>query len=103
MSDDMFVTDAPVEVYNALGGKWPTSQQWAAISAPLEPSVLVAGAGSGKTAVMAARIVWLIVNGHAKANEILGLTFTNKAAETLLERVRNAIRPLGLPEGEEPT
>lgn len=98
----MFVADAPVEVFNALGEKWPTHQQWDAISAPLEPSVLIAGAGSGKTAVMAARIVWLIVNGHAKANEILGLTFTNKAAETLLERVRKAIRPLGLPDGEEP-
>lgn len=99
----MFVTDAPIEVYNALGERWPTQQQWDAISAPLEPSVLVAGAGSGKTAVMAARMVWLIVNGHAKANEILGLTFTNKAAASLLERVRAAIKPLGLPDGEEPT
>ncbi|TMK82594.1 MAG: hypothetical protein E6G46_05815 [Actinobacteria bacterium] len=69
MTASMFVTDAPVEVYEALGGRWPTKQQWSAISAPLEPSVLIAGAGSGKTAVMAARIVWLIVNGHAKANE----------------------------------
>ena len=103
MTASMFVTDAPVEVYEALGGRWPTKQQWSAISAPLEPSVLIAGAGSGKTAVMAARIVWLIVNGHAKANEILGLTFTNKAAESLLRRVRDAIRPLGLPDGEEPT
>ena len=74
MTASMFVTDAPVEVYEALGGRWPTKQQWSAISAPLEPSVLIAGAGSGKTAVMAARIVWLIVNGHAKANEILGRT-----------------------------
>jgi len=100
---ELFVKDAPVEVVDALGGKQPTVQQWAAISAPLEPSVLIAGAGSGKTAVMAARIVWLIVNDHAKANEILGLTFTNKAAESLLERVRKAIAPLNLPEGEEPT
>ena len=103
MTASMFVTDAPVEVYEALGERWPTKQQWSAISAPLEPSVLIAGAGSGKTAVMAARIVWLIVNGHAKANEILGLTFTNKAAESLLRRVRDAIRPLGLPDSEEPT
>ncbi|HJT38368.1 MAG TPA: ATP-dependent helicase, partial [Actinomycetota bacterium] len=103
MTENMFVTDAPVEVFNALGERWPTKQQWAAISAPLEPCVLVAGAGSGKTAVMAARMVWSIVNGHAKANEILGLTFTNKAAASLLERVRRAIAPLGLPDGEEPT
>ena len=52
---DMFVTSAPIEVYNALGERWPTRQQWDAISAPLEPSVLVAGAGSGKTAVMPRR------------------------------------------------
>jgi DNA helicase-2/ATP-dependent DNA helicase PcrA len=97
-----FVTDVPREVFEALGERHPTEQQWAAISAPLEPSVLIAGAGSGKTAVMAARIAWLIAGGHARANEILGLTFTNKAAASLLERVRRAIAPLGLPDGEEP-
>ena len=93
----------PREVVQALGDREPTPQQWAAISAPLEPTVLIAGAGSGKTAVMAARMVYLIISGHAGANEILGLTFTNKAAESLLERVRAAIAPLGLPDGEEPT
>ena len=103
MRADAFVTDARPEVVQALGGRAPTAQQWTAISAPLEPVALIAGAGSGKTAVMAARMVWLIVNGHAKASEILGLTFTNKAAESLLERVRTAIEPLGLPDGEEPT
>ena len=92
----------PQEVIAALGGRTPTEQQWTAIGAPLEPSVLIAGAGSGKTAVMAARIVWLIVNGHAKANEILGLTFTNKAAESLRARVQTAIESLRLPPGEEP-
>lgn len=92
----------PEEVLVALGGRAPTPQQWDAISAPLEPCVLIAGAGSGKTAVMAARIVWLITQGHAAANEILGLTFTNKAAESLLERVRRALAPLNLPDGEEP-
>lgn len=102
MTDDVFVTDVPREIHDALGGRWPTHQQWAAISAPLEPAVLIAGAGSGKTAVMAARMVWLIVGGHAKANEILGLTFTNKAAGELLQRVRRAVGALGLGEGEEP-
>jgi len=101
--DDAMFADVGAEVVRALGGRRPTRQQWEAIGAPLEPCVLIAGAGSGKTAVMAARIVWLIVNGHAKAGEILGLTFTNKAAESLLERVRAAVAPLGLPEGEEPT
>lgn len=98
-----FVEDVPAEIVQALGGRYPTAQQWAAIAAPLEPVVVVAGAGSGKTAVMAARIVWLIVNGHANANEILGLTFTNKAAESLLQRVRRALEPLDLADGEEPT
>lgn len=103
IGDDMFVKDASESVVHALGGAVPTRQQWDAITAPLEPCVLIAGAGSGKTAVMAARIVWLITEGHAKATEILGLTFTNKAAANLLARVRRAIEPLGLAEGEEPT
>lgn len=102
MSPQEFATGVSQHVRGALGGQDPTSQQWAAISAPLEPCVLVAGAGSGKTAVMTARIVWLVSEGHAKASEVLGLTFTNKAADTLTERVRRALAPLGLPEGEEP-
>ena len=48
----------PAEVVSALGAE-PTPEQWKAISMPLEPSVVVAGAGSGKTSVMAARIVYL--------------------------------------------
>jgi len=101
-STPAFARDVPPEVLHALGNKPPTEQQWAAIAAPLEPTVLIAGAGSGKTAVMAARIVWLILGGHAKPSEILGLTFTNKAADNLLQRVRTAVEPLGLPDGEEP-
>lgn len=102
--DQMFVTDATPEVIAALGDQFPTRQQWEAIAAPPdEPCVLIAGAGSGKTAVMTARMVWLIVKGHAEASQILGLTFTNRAAASLLERVRRAIAPLGLPDGEEPT
>ncbi|MFA5890067.1 MAG: ATP-dependent DNA helicase [Actinomycetota bacterium] len=99
---DLFATGVSPQVRGALGDRDPTRQQWAAISAPLEPCVLVAGAGSGKTAVMTARIVWLVSEGHARAGEILGLTFTNKAADTLTERVRRALAPLGLPDGEEP-
>ena len=40
-----------------------SDQQLAAITAPLEPGVIVAGAGSGKTTVMAARVVWLVGTG----------------------------------------
>ena len=44
----------------ALKGYEPTDEQWAAITHGRGPAYLIAGAGSGKTAVMAARIVWLI-------------------------------------------
>ena len=47
---------APAEVVAAMGAE-PTDEQWAAIAWPLEPCVLIAGAGSGKTSVMAARVV----------------------------------------------
>ncbi|MGH2697726.1 MAG: ATP-dependent helicase, partial [Actinomycetota bacterium] len=75
----------------ALKGHEPTAEQWDAIAAGRGPSYLIAGAGSGKTAVMAARIVWLIENQSYAPTQILGLTFTNKAAEELQERVRNAL------------
>ncbi|MGI9196683.1 MAG: ATP-dependent helicase [Candidatus Nanopelagicales bacterium] len=62
--------------------------QWTAVSAPLEPAAIVAGAGSGKTTVMAARVVWLVLQGLARPDEALGLTFTTKAAGELLGRGR---------------
>ena len=49
----------PAEIVAAMGGRSRPSEQWRAISWPLEPFVLVAGAGSGKTSVMAARVVYL--------------------------------------------
>ena len=53
---------APAEVVAAMGAE-PTDEQWAAIAWPLEPCVLIAGAGSGKTSVMAARVVYLALGG----------------------------------------
>jgi DNA helicase-2/ATP-dependent DNA helicase PcrA len=70
--------------------------QYAAISAPLEPAVVVAGAGSGKTSVMAARVVWLIANGFVEPDQILGLTFTTKAAAELATGIRKAMTSSGL-------
>ena len=75
----------------ALKGYEPTGEQWNAIASGGGPSYLIAGAGSGKTAVMAARIVWLIENKNYAPTQILGLTFTNKAAEELQERVHSAL------------
>jgi DNA helicase-2/ATP-dependent DNA helicase PcrA len=95
-----------------MGGNPPTVQQWQAITHPLTPCCIIAGAGSGKTAVMAARLVYLamVATGAIAAehpgippSRVLCLTFTNKAAEELSRRVRNATAGLGLPEGEEAT
>ncbi|MBB6629097.1 ATP-dependent helicase [Nocardioides sp. KIGAM211] len=70
-------------------------QQWAAISAPLEPAVVIAGAGSGKTALMAARVVYLVVTGQVAADQVLGLTFTTKAASELGRRIRDSLAAAG--------
>ena len=73
-----------------------SDQQLAAITAPLEPSVIIAGAGSGKTTVMAARVVWLVGSGAVRPDQVLGLTFTRKAAGELGSRVRRALGSAGL-------
>ena len=65
----------------------PTPEQAAVIEAPLRPLLVVAGAGSGKTETMAARVVWLVANDLVRPDEVLGLTFTRKAAGELSERV----------------
>jgi DNA helicase-2/ATP-dependent DNA helicase PcrA len=89
----------------------PTPEQWTAISWPLEPSVVVAGAGSGKTSVMAARVIYLamVATGAWPAEHegvmpgnVFCLTFTNKATENLILKMRRALRTLDLDEGEEP-
>lgn len=67
----------------------PTLEQWAAITAPLEPAIIIAGAGTGKTTTMAARISYLIGTGQVLPEKILGLTFTNKAARELAQAVRS--------------
>ncbi|HEX2240845.1 MAG TPA: ATP-dependent helicase, partial [Actinomycetota bacterium] len=87
----------------ALRGYEPTDEQWGAISHPLEPLYLIAGAGSGKTAVMAARIAWALETQPFSPSQILGLTFTNKAAEELLDRVHLALEHIPDDTGEEVT
>ncbi|MFI1799148.1 UvrD-helicase domain-containing protein [Streptomyces sp. NPDC020379] len=73
-----------------------TPEQTACITAPPAPQVIVAGAGSGKTTVMAARVVWLVGTGQVAPEQVLGLTFTNKAAGELSERVRKALLEAGV-------
>ncbi|MFD9727487.1 UvrD-helicase domain-containing protein [Streptomyces sp. NPDC059072] len=73
-----------------------TPEQMACVTAPPAPQVVVAGAGSGKTTVMAARVVWLVGTGAVAPEQVLGLTFTNKAAGELAERVRKALARAGI-------
>ena len=73
-----------------------SDEQWAAITAPLRPTVVVAGAGSGKTTLMAQRVVWLVATGKVRPEEVLGLTFTTKAAAELRQRVTAALGAAGL-------
>ena len=75
---------------HAAGGapQPPTDEQVAVIEAPAAPTLVVAGAGSGKTHTMAQRVLWLVANELAMPDEILGLTFTRKAARELSDRLR---------------
>ncbi|WP_063736904.1 ATP-dependent DNA helicase [Streptomyces sp. RTd22] len=85
----------PEELKELLGIPF-TPEQTACITAPPAPQVIVAGAGSGKTTVMAARVVWLVGTGQVAPDQVLGLTFTNKAAGELAERVRKALVKAGV-------
>lgn len=85
----------PEDLASALGITF-SEQQLAAITAPLEPGVIIAGAGSGKTTVMAARVVWLVGSGQLRPEQVLGLTFTRKAAAELSTRVRRALLAAGV-------
>lgn len=88
------VAITPVELARRLGQPDPTPEQEAAISAPLEPGVVVAGAGSGKTETMAARVVWLMACRLVRPEQVLGLTFTRKAARELAARIRRRLAQL---------
>ena len=92
----------PAELAVALGLPTPTDEQAAVICAPPGPLVVVAGAGAGKTETMAARVVWLVANGYADPGQVLGLTFTRKAAGQLLRRVRSRLARLAGHLGTEP-
>ncbi|HEU4512515.1 MAG TPA: ATP-dependent DNA helicase [Nocardioidaceae bacterium] len=73
-----------------------SDQQFRVVTAPLSPHVVIAGAGSGKTTVMAARVVWLVATGQVRPDQILGLTFTTKAANELAGRIRSGLQAAGV-------
>jgi DNA helicase-2/ATP-dependent DNA helicase PcrA len=85
---------SPGELARRLGLPEPTAEQTTVIQAPLAPMAVVAGAGSGKSETMAARVVWLVANRLVRPERVLGLTFTRKAAAELAARVRKRLDQL---------
>ncbi len=83
-----------IEIADALGRPRPTVGQQRVIEADLRPALVVAGAGSGKTETMAGRVLWLLANRLVTADQVLGLTFTRKAAGELSARIRERIAEL---------
>jgi DNA helicase-2/ATP-dependent DNA helicase PcrA len=63
------------------------AEQLEAVTLPRQSALILAGAGSGKTRVLTTRIAWLISTGQATPASILAVTFTNKAAKEMLNRV----------------
>ena len=84
------------QVYQVIKPYELTAQQAAAVQEASvdSPTLVVAGAGSGKTELMAVRVLWLVANGFAKPEEILGLTFTRKAAAELSKRIYESLLKL---------
>ena len=82
------------ERLDAVLGLTLTDEQWEAVASDLAPAVIVAGAGSGKTTSMAARVAWLVGSGLVSPDRVLGLTFTTKATAQLLSSMRRSLAAL---------
>jgi DNA helicase II / ATP-dependent DNA helicase PcrA len=70
-------------------------EQYAAVTLPAVPSLILAGAGSGKTRVLTTRIAWLLNTGQVSPGGVLAVTFTNKAAKEMLTRL-SAMLPVAV-------
>ncbi len=81
-------------IAGALDRPPPTPEQVAVIESTASSCLVVAGAGAGKTETMAGRVVWLVANELVRPDQVLGLTFTRKAAAELAARVRRRLSQL---------
>ena len=70
-------------------------EQLAAVTLPAVPSLILAGAGSGKTRVLTTRIAWLMQTGQVSPGGVMAVTFTNKAAKEMLTRL-SAMLPVAV-------
>src|ERR1700753_4391910 len=62
-------------------------EQLAAVTLPARPALILAGAGSGKTRVLTTRIAWLLQTGQVSPGGIMAVTFPNKAAKEMMNRL----------------
>jgi DNA helicase II / ATP-dependent DNA helicase PcrA len=81
------------QIYSVISQHQLTDEQAAVIqdASTSEPTLVIAGAGSGKTELMTLRILYLVANEFAQPEQILGLTFTKKAASELSARVLRSL------------
>ncbi len=95
MSNNPQITYSPAQIAEAIGQYRPNEDQEKVICAPVDqPMMAIAGAGAGKTATMAFRVVYLVANGLVAPDRVLGLTFSNKADRELDSRVNTYLQLL---------
>src|SRR3954469_163470 len=78
-----------MDVSHILAGL--NDEQRAAVTAPLAPTLVLAGAGSGKTRVLTHRIAWLVEVENVSPQSIMAVTFTNKAAAEMRARIEHML------------